>query len=169
MHWTIKTGILLVILATPVKWFMNAFEDISPCGSPLYSLQEARQWQVYFYPARVTPAKLTYRGQKIEIKEAWVERRSMRSYFLVWFPYRKDLGGYDLCFTLKKGKEIFHTSPIPFWVAGDEGHGFAEVSSGEKQVFCETLEQLPSSLKVSLIDSWNQPRPKDIEVTIDKK
>ena len=172
MHWIIKIGIVALVVATPVKWVSNVFGDKTYYDSPCFSSLEARLWRIYVCRARIAPSKLNYRDQEIEIKEAWIERRSKTCYLLIWFPYKKDMGGYQLCFTLEKGGEIFRSWPVPFWVSGDADHTFGICSSSSRKnnmVIYEHLETLPCSEKVSLIEGLKQPRPKDIEVTIDKK
>jgi hypothetical protein len=170
MHWLPKTALLLLIVATPVKWAHNVLCDKTSFDAASRSSLEARLRRSFVCRARFVSPVFEYQGKKIAVDEAWVERRSKLRWTLVWFPYFENKGSYQLCFTLKEGTELFDgpgtngVLPARFWVTGDVGHSFGK--QGRRFDDCDAFQTLPSSVKLSILESWHQPRAKDIEIQI---
>ena len=169
MHWIIKIGIAAFVIATPIKWVANGLADKTNFDSPSRYSWEARLRRSFVCRAHFNPSTITYHDQKIVVRESWVEKRTKLRYFLVWLPYYENKGGYQLCFTLKEGDAAFNGSPSPFWVTGNAGHSFGHISEkgGGRFYHDDASQTIPSSIKISLLDSWSQPRPQDIEILID--
>ncbi len=157
-----------VVVATAIKNFLNQLGDKGPVSTPCTSSAESKRWRTYVCLAKFEPGVFNYRTHEIVIREAWVERTSKELYFLVWFPYRKNIGGYQLCFTLRSGNEVFTSSSFepPFFVIGKRGNGFATVNLDE--LFYDTLDELPPTVRVSLLSDWKEERLTNIVVRIDK-
>jgi hypothetical protein len=124
--------------------------------------------RVYVYSASFRPSIINFHGQDITIREAWVEKRSKIRHLLVWFPYREQLDGYVFCFSLNDGKEVFENAESsPFWVMDDLNQSFIQTKSPSgRPVFYQYLEVLSSDFTMSLMASWKDQRPKNIEVEI---
>jgi hypothetical protein len=158
----------LVLVATGIKWCFNRAGEQGLYSPPCTSSGRARLAQVYVHSASFSPSIIEFHGKEIQIREAWVERRSKRQHFLVWFPYRKQLDGFALCFSLGDGKEVFqNVSAAPFWVMGDMNESFTRMNSPSgRPVFYQYLDVLPSDITVSLMTSWKEQRRKGIRVEI---
>ena len=171
-------GIIAFLLLTFFKIVLNGAAFSGVLYPPFLTAGEAQRSLTYVCPALIEPKEIDYKGQRIEFGEAWVEKRSKPSWFLVWIPYRKIVKGYELCFTIKTGNELFRKFPSPWFVIGDRGKGVGSIilnpaplngvlfweSIGEK----DAGEIIPPSLEMSLIDNWKDPRPKNIKVTFGK-
>ncbi len=167
-------GIIAFLLLTIFKFFGNGLGDKGIPSSPCGTSGEAKRSFTYVCPALIEPKVIDYKGQRIEFGEAWVEKRSKPSWFLVWIPYRKIVNGYELCFTLKSGDQLFGKTR-PWFVIGDRARGLGVLSFKNTQtLFTESLgenhadEIIPTSLEMSLIDNWKDPRPKNIKITFGK-
>jgi hypothetical protein len=165
----IVCAIIAFLLLTLFKWIGNGLGDKGFPNSPCRTPGEAKRSFAYVCPAFIEPKVIDYKGHSIEFGEAWVEKRTKPSWFLVWIPYRKIMKGYELCFTLKSGDQEL----VGWFVIGDRGrgvglHGF---SKGNPVLFAESLgekdeeEVLPASSQMSLIDNWKDPRPKNLTIT----
>lgn len=158
----------LLLAATAIKWGFNRMGDEGVWSKPCTSSKRARLAGVYVYSASFHPSIIDFQGRKITIREAWAERRSKIHHFLVWFPYRKSLDGYVLCFSLSGGKEEFEKgngNTPAFWVMDDLNESFAQMlSPSGRMVFYQYLDVLSSENSVSLMTSWKDQRRNDITV-----
>ena len=171
-------GIIAFALINFCKWIYNELRNkegaySTPCHTP----GAAKLFSTYVCQAYFQPTAFDYKGQRIEIGEAWVEKKSCPRHFLVWIPYREIKTGYELCFKLKEGEKTLRKNNA-FFVIGDRGRSFEERSFSKNipSLFVESLgesntpedyqsEVIPSSIDISLIDNWKHPRPKNIKVT----
>jgi hypothetical protein len=110
---------------TAVKAVLNSFpglRDVSPCPSS----QEARRRGTWVQDVEVTPRRVVWRGQEVEIEEAWVEEVAYPDHDLVWFDCYRKVGEKALCLRLAKGHKVFQReSPIPTFALEDSHGGFA--------------------------------------------
>jgi hypothetical protein len=120
-------GCAVVALAvlTAVKAVLNSFpglRDVSPCPSS----QEARRRGTWVRDVEVTPRRVVWRGQEIEVEDAWVEEVAYPDHALVWFPCYRKVGEKALCLRLARGHELFRAGkPIPTFSLEGRRSGFA--------------------------------------------
>lgn len=174
----ITCAIIAFLLLTFFKWISNGLVDKGFPSSPCRTAGEAKRSFTYVCPAFIEPKVIDYKGHRIEFGEAWVEKRSKPACFLVWIPYRQIKKGYELCFTLKSGNELFRTVPSPWFVIGDRGMGIWHIiythDPSNGVLFWESLgekpddEIIPKNLEMSLIDNKQDPRSKNITITFGK-
>ncbi len=70
-----------------------------------WSVEEARRKGTLVCELEVQPAELIVDDRSVRFGKAWLEERSLRTDFLVWFPRYKRVGGYNLYFTLDGGAD----------------------------------------------------------------
>jgi len=168
MRIAIVCGFIAFLLLTFFKLIGNGLWNKGFPSSPCRTPGEAKRSFTYVCPAFIEPKVIEYKGHRIEFGEAWVEKRSKPSWFLVWIPYRQIKKGYKLCLTLKSGDQ----ESGGWFVIGDRGRSFGgSFSKGRPVLYTETLGQkdeddiIPTSLQMSLIDNWKDPRPKNLTIT----
>ena len=171
-------SIIAFALLNFCKWIYNELGNKEGTYSnPCHTNSEAKFFSTYVCPAYFQPDAFDYKGRRIEIGEAWVEKKSLPRHFLLWIPYREIKKGYELCFKLKAGEETLREYNA-FFVIGDRRRSFEErsFSKNRPSLYIESLgepntsedyqsEVIPSSMDISLIDNWKDPRPKNIKVT----
>ena len=167
----IGAGLLLILLVlmTAMKAVLNGFADLPPF-SQCMSMEESKQWGAYVCSAEVIPQRVQYHGHDIVFKECWAERLSRPAFYLVWFPNREIVEGYEVCFTLKTGMEVFNSYPEPFFVIAGTNTSFGIGGHGKDFVFCNPSAGSFGSqtLRLSLVDGWHKPRPNDIQIRFNK-
>jgi hypothetical protein len=162
VFYALVVGILL--LATLVKFLHNLLNaDFSQSYS--FSVAEAREKGTLVQELAVDPAELTWHGSRVRFKEAWLERRVIQGHFLVWWPYYRRLGGYDLCFTLdeQSGQAVRHETGA-YFTLGDSGTSFASVTSpGQPTLYDKHVltSEVPEE-RASLLASQREAREKNI-------
>jgi hypothetical protein len=165
-----SVAVVLLLAGTGVKWCYNQAAGGGPISPPCTSSRRSRLARVFAYPAAFHPSIIEFHGHEITVREAWVERRSKIRHLLVWIPYREQLDGYALCFSLSGGKEVFEKvsgSDTPLWVMDDMNQGFTRTNSPSgRTVFYQYMDVLPSDITVSLVSTWKERRRNDIRVQI---
>jgi len=164
----ITFSITIFLCATLYKYIGEICSDKPGTDTPCRSSVEAKKERIYVSPAHFVPEKILFKGQTIEINEAWLERHSKWDFILVWYSYRKAMDGYQLCFTLKSGREAFKGVGFPFFCVEGYRKSFGSLNLGE--LFYETLPDLPKSLNIQFRTAWdmkNNP-PMNMKVIIDR-
>jgi hypothetical protein len=136
-----------------------AFDKVPSAHTVSRSPSESKARGVWVASLVAAPAEVLTPKQTVHIDSAWVESRSHRTEKLCGASERR-LGGYALCFTLAEGS-LDHDY---FFVPGDSGAGVAENGG---TVYTTDIHE-PSdiaNLRLSLISSWHDPRPKNIRFT----
>jgi hypothetical protein len=68
---------------------------------PSYSIRESKERGVYVCPVSVEPCVINWEGHEIVIKEAWLEKASVRPFWQTpTFYVNRITSGYFLCFNL---------------------------------------------------------------------
>ena len=147
---------LLALLIVVVCNLPVAFDKVPSAHTVSTSASESKARGVWVASLVASPADVRMPTQTVHIDAAWVESRSHRTEKLCGALERR-LGGYALCFTLAEGS-LDHDY---FFVPGDSGAGVAEYGG---TVYTTDIRE-PSDiadLRLSLISSWHEPRPKNI-------
>lgn len=146
---------ILLIPATIYKAARNHIALSKPNAEAIsFSSREAKLMRVF--EAQLQPDHLTLAagGEKIPLKEAWIEQRSDHAFFLVWFPIRKQKPGYRVVLRAQKGTPV----PLNFLALPGSGAGFLTRRTGDKLVFSETFPALPPDpLTLDFRTNWSDP------------
>ncbi len=162
---------LWLIVIIPLFWitfakaFLNGLSDKQPVSGPCESIAESRSQGVFVSKASISKNPIQWDGQEIEIKEIWFEKSSHVEFLWVWLPFRKDMGSYQACLTLKRGHDIFRSSGRLGWIAEGYEFGGGLCSVNGAELFFVTMKELPSEFYLSLVDGENRERKETIKVT----
>ena len=156
---------LLIVVATPFKCCLDKLNHKTEESTPCFSVIESKLFGVFECSASFNPPRFSYKGNEIEIMEAWVEKRSRLQYFLWWIPHRQATEGYRVCFRLKNGRQVFANSKA-FWVINNSSESCVSINSN--QLFFSNLFLIPNSVSMSLMSSWNERIGRDAIIVIHK-
>lgn len=142
--------IIVVVLLTCAKAFMNQFtdgvNDIFPSDSP----EESKKRDIFVAAAKFEPAQFSFEGRQLEVATTWVEHESHLRHRMIWIPYREIRPRYRLCFTLRSGYELFLPPHGAKWTLEGSRTSFS-VLGGERHLFFETLDSVPRRSSINLV------------------
>jgi hypothetical protein len=96
----------------------------------------------------------------IEIRDAWIEKKSVVKFHLAWFRYRQPTGGYTICLRLARGDVLFQGPDSYYFVDNQSSHLWRLHGLGpDTIVFCADSDQLPTSLSVKIAQSRKDHNP----------
>ena len=157
----------LLMLATAVKLVHNVLYGDFP-QSYSFTVAEARDKGTLVREMTAQPPELTWRGVRVHFNEVWLARRAIEDHFLVWWPYFRGLGGYDLCFTLdERSDQALRAKDRAFFVLGEGGRAFGTLSGpGHPTLYSLTVPAPDGELEAaSIVGSWKDAREKHIRFT----
>jgi hypothetical protein len=147
---------LLALLIVVLCKVPLLFDKVPSAHTVSRSASESKARGLWIGSFVAFPAKLSTPKQTVHINAAWLESRSHRTERLCGTSERS-LGGYSLCFTLAESS-LDHDY---FFVADDSGAGVAE--NGGTIYTTDVREPSDiANLRLSLVSSWHDPRPKNI-------
>lgn len=127
------------------------------------TVAESKARGICITPLKAVPSDLSIQGRAVRISSAWLEYCSSQSER--WLaPAEQRLNGVSLCFTTSGDLD-----PEDFFVVGDDGAGVTECSwSHDTTVHVIDLDQTSAveSLRLSLTDTFDSPRPKNIRFVV---
>lgn len=127
---------IIFIISTGVKLFLNDIDENGSRDRPSNSASFAKSKNIFVSYVVAEPNTFNIDGKIIEFDDIWIEKRTILQHHFIWFSTYEDLGGFYLCFTLKKGKDVFRYSDN-FFRLEDQQHSFGRVGLG--LVFWETI------------------------------
>jgi hypothetical protein len=174
-----QRNLLAVLLSAPVVvlaiatgaravWNLLHLPPTSLSPFPCATTSEARRRGTWVCDVSISPDTVNWEGNAIVFKEAWIEEAAAEHYYAVWVPSYQPLGRYYLCFSLEKGERIIQQGGGSPWFV-PQGKDSSFMSATLNGGICVHWIELPnrdlSSMKMSLISSWDDPRSRAISLT----
>ena len=150
---------ICAVLALLIVLVCNAplpFDKVPFAHTVSRSASESKTRGLWVASYTASPQELYTPTQTLHIDAAWVESRSHRTERLCRVSER-GLGGYTLCFTLAEGS----LDRNYFFVPDDSGVGVAE-NGGTIYTTDIPDPSAMADLRLSVVSSWREPRPKNI-------
>jgi hypothetical protein len=170
----ITAGVCFAALALCKRPSSDGFFESPPTHPiPSFSIAESKARGRFQTAVSFDPRTVAGPDGQIEIDEMWIERAMQRERSSVGFVRDKPIGGYFLCFTIKKGRNLF-PSPngnLSFFVLDDKGNpdrwrdgpSFASINLSE--IFWKPISAIEDAdTRLYLLESWNSPRTESIRI-----
>jgi hypothetical protein len=114
-----------------------------PTMHPCPSIRTSKFWGRYICSASVTPSMIEWKGKRIAIREAWIEKNLFRKPSVN--PFATSQNGYNLCITLSEGWDVLSDGdhPVFFRLKEDERHysSFSQVGTLVMYAWVKDLDQ----------------------------
>jgi len=160
----ITAGVYLALCERP-PWSEGLFDSPPVHPIPSFSIAESKARGRFQMAVSFDPRTLSGPDGEIEIDEMWIERAMKLERSSFGFLRDKPIGGYFLCFTLKKGRDLFPrpNGNLPIFVLDDRRTGFASINLSE--VFWTDISAIEEAdARVYLLQSWHSPRTESIRI-----
>ena len=148
----------LVVVDVVFSIFATGLANKPSANHPSYTIADSKARGAFIERVAVTPSVIDWHGQRIVLKETWLEHQTelVQIYVIVPFlwkhhQYRKTQG-YNLCVNLDEGWDALWSPTAPFFVVEGQGSGFAQRGTVVLWERLDDLEQFPA--KVLLTDNW---------------
>jgi hypothetical protein len=175
----LAAGVLLAIAAGACfvalalcghPWSDGFFESPPTHPIPSFSIAESKARGRFEMAVSFDPRTLAGPNGQIEIDEMWIERAMKRERSSFGWVRDKPIGGYFLCFTITKGRNLFHSPDgnLPFFVLEDQGNligggGFASINLSE--IFWISISAIEEAdARLYCLKSWKSPRTESIRI-----
>jgi hypothetical protein len=130
--------------------------DYDCCPHASWTVAESRERGVFITQFKLQPSEFVWEGEKVTIKEAWLEDAVEVDYDWFCRPYQKKIGWF-MCFTLDRYLDT-DSSVADFELDGARG-SFGSTVSGDLQVFRERFgleDAQPTTIKIRIKTSKDQ-------------
>jgi hypothetical protein len=124
---------------------------------PSHTIEESKRKGTLVSVLQIEPQQIKWHGKILSIKEIWLERRARCTStivvipFFFEFPQYEVVGGYDVCFNLDQGKDLFMKVDSPFFVQKGRGAGIRESGT---VVYSDSVAPDFQKLILVLTDNW---------------
>jgi hypothetical protein len=163
----------LAIVDALLSWLFTGLSTMPTGIRPAYTVADSRSRDAFIAHVTVTPDVIDWKGKRIAIKEAWVERRTELVWIYVFIPFvvehyeYKQIDGYNLCINLSEGRDALVSGDSPFFVLEGRGNGFGMLGS---VIMWDNLEQADfGRLNLLVTDNWKFKNALTLELTMGRR
>jgi hypothetical protein len=160
--WVTLVGlVLLALVDAGLSWLSTELANVTSKNHPSPTIAASKGRGAFVEPVTFTPSVINWNGERIIVREAWLEHRTelVRIYeivpFLWAYSHYRNADGYNLCFNLDQRRDVLGSPGPSFYVEG-KGRSFGEQYSRGSVVLWEELDDIGQfPMRIELTDRKN--------------